>query len=472
MKKAASLLLTVAILLTVASCGSAEKSESQPQIPDQIETIPINADSERSEGTTADSEKVEDPITSPGTFRKEGTIEECVMYEGNGVRLTAKSLNFEKRRAELKVLVENTIDKDRTVISGSIGYSRNFVNGFMINGAYINCDVSAGNSAEEIISFDYDDLMLRGITEIREFALSFYVEDEEGEDHYTDECVVKTSLYTDGKYDESAYQKAISESGMWRSFGYEVLAFSNKEVYDTQGLSVASTAVVKDSDGNESIVLEAVNSIDHALSLKVENIAVNGLTVEDSTWSRDDVSAGKRALVFIHTDRLLDERVANDLGISEIGKIDMGLVTYDDIRRDLNDPVTVTVSVNGAVSDFDKSGKEIYNSNNIIIVAKEFTKSGEDYDDDLYLTIIVENHSDKEIRLDDSYDSLYINTMKADYLFQSVTVAPGSTAYGELRVDKSDSVQSPEDIKKVEFEIEIKDENYHEIDTKKLFIEY
>ncbi len=48
----------------------------------------------------------------------------------------------------LNLTIENNSDKDLSFTSGSMGYGCNAINGYMIQGGYMNADVSAGKNTK------------------------------------------------------------------------------------------------------------------------------------------------------------------------------------------------------------------------------------------------------------------------------------------------------------------------------------
>ena len=119
-------------------------------------------------GNTQDSEKT---LTSKkdnfgitlGKFSKKATIEEKVLYDKDNVKITATNLEYGEEAANLKLKIENNSKKKLTFSAGTMGYGVNAINGFMVSGGYLNCEADAGESIDEEMSFDYEELILLGI---------------------------------------------------------------------------------------------------------------------------------------------------------------------------------------------------------------------------------------------------------------------------------------------------------------------
>ena len=143
MRKIISLMLALLLVLSLAACGSTNESggtdtpTSTPATDSQPETDSGN-----------DDPQIE---VEPHEFKKTATIEETVLVDESGVKITAKELTYGNYAAELTLVIENNSDKDLSFIANSIGYSCNSINGYMVPEGYLNCDVAAGKKANDTI---------------------------------------------------------------------------------------------------------------------------------------------------------------------------------------------------------------------------------------------------------------------------------------------------------------------------------
>lgn len=88
-----------------------------------------------------------------------------------------------------------------------MGYGVNAINGFMVSGGYLNCEADAGESIDEEMSFDYEELILLGMKEIADIRVGFTISDEDFNNIYTKPVQIKTSLAD--SYDYSKNSKTI-----------------------------------------------------------------------------------------------------------------------------------------------------------------------------------------------------------------------------------------------------------------------
>ena len=110
------------------------------------------------------------------------------------VRITADNLTYSAYQSTMDLLIENNSDQDLSVISGSIGYSCNAVNGYTVSSMYVNENVSAGMKVNTSISISNEELEALGITDIAELEIGFQVKTSDYQDYLTTDPVkIKSS---------------------------------------------------------------------------------------------------------------------------------------------------------------------------------------------------------------------------------------------------------------------------------------
>ncbi|MBQ9248485.1 MAG: hypothetical protein IJ171_07870, partial [Ruminococcus sp.] len=136
-----------------------------------------------SKADTASSDNSDSKSNSKGSddilpvFDKSGTIEETHMADVFDVSITATGLTYTNSSAELSLKLENKSDAKRKVLSGTTGYGCTSVNGYMVHGGYMSCELDPGASAEDKVSFSYTELYLLGINKIADIGIGFSVSD-------------------------------------------------------------------------------------------------------------------------------------------------------------------------------------------------------------------------------------------------------------------------------------------------------
>ena len=440
-----SMLLAVTLLATLAAC-------SDPATP--------NTPAEESPGKNSSSDNSGDQLTQVdetlGLFNVDATLEETVMVDEGGVKITATGLTYTDYSVDLDLTIENNSGKTLSFVSGSLGYSCNSINGYMVNDGYLNCDVSDGKKANDSISFNYDTLMLYGIDEIADMEIGFSMTDEEYNTIYSGPRQLKTSAYDTHNYSADHYQETITSHAAMSTYGYEMTCFSNDALYDENGVKLLSSGIMKNGDGETVLLLELENTTDSMVYLSASDIGINGLVVNSSIWSNDAVNSGKRCIVEVLLSSVFDPAYWSVYGITDIGSVSLSLGQRNEDGLEIATEIPVEIVIPGVSAEFDTTGTEVYNDNGLRIVTKAVLADPSDHSANLYVLL-----------LDDVYDSLSVNGYMTEYSYYSQELEDGGAAALVIQLRESsleeNQISSPSDIQEIEIGFEIK-EGYTAID--------
>ena len=463
MKKILSILLALLLLISMTACDtSSNNTDNNDSGNTFVDSQPAT------DGAGADKNDDAQVTVNPREFNKSATIEETVLVDEYGVKITAKELTYGNYAAELTLVIENNSDKDLSFIANSVGYSCNSVNGYMVPDGYLNCDVAAGKKANDTISISYDTLMLYGIFEIADIEIGFDISDDNYNHTYTGPRTIQTTAVDSYNYKTPCYRENIAGKESQAEYDYSVPYFSADAVYEESGLVIASQAVMDNKDGDSILLLEIVNTTDEIVGVSTTNIDINGLRVCVSSWSYDSINPGKTAIVDIDLSSVLEPEYWEIYGIAEVGNVALKVSFKDGDSNEVADPAHISIDIPGAESTFSMEGTEIYNDNGIRIVSKGVFADPSEYSDDLHILLVAENTSGKTLALHDVYDSLSINDYMATYSFYTTTMEDGSYVMIDILLwgyGLDDiNISEPSEVKTVEFSLSIKDQNYKEVD--------
>ena len=254
-------------------------------------------------------------------FNTEATIEPTVIYDENGVRITADQLTYDNFSAELSLAFENGSDKKLSFISGSAGYHVNSVDGYMIDVGYVNCEVEAGQSATDALTFDFNELNIYGITEIADMEIGFDISDDEYNSVYTGPVQIKTSAAESYDYTVNTYQEILNNGAFENAFNSTVNYFSDDDLYSNYNICVTSVALMTNSDGEPVLMFEIENNSQSEVVVSINDVSINGNIVREDHWSSDNINAGKKRLVDLQLTDLADGYEGDFSGISNASSI-------------------------------------------------------------------------------------------------------------------------------------------------------
>ena len=276
-------LLLVFVMVFATACGG-DGEIKQP--------ANVNGDSSgetNGTGTSNDS----------GSSDEEVTIAETVLYEADGIKVTAKSLADGLFGTEVKLLIENDSSKNILITSSSVS-----ANGYMMPTAALYAEVAAGKKANESLTLMSSELDQCGIETLAE--LQFYLQIQDPE---TWETIKTTDLITLAT-SASGYAQPVDDSG-------DVL-------YNENGYKVVCKGLKQDIIWDGTVVFYMENNSNKAVSIYAENVSVNGFMQEVGLWS--DLRPSTKMIDGMSMIDLSDLEITN---IDEIKTIEFNLRIVD-----------------------------------------------------------------------------------------------------------------------------------------------
>lgn len=268
-----ALLLVLVMLLTTACSGSGEVKQ-----PAKVNADPGVHTGEETAGNSSGNDQESDAA--------EITVAETVLYEANGVKVTATGYENGWMGPEIKILVENNSSGNVLVTSDSVS-----VNGYMMPFASLYAEVAAGKKANESLSIMSSELDQSGIEIVAEMQFYLQIQDPE-----TWETVATSDLLT-LTTSAAPFVQPADDSG-------DVL-------FDSNGVRIVCKGLKQDIIWDGTVVFYMENNSGREISIYAENVSVNGFMQDVGLWS--DLRPGTR---------LIDGMSMIDLSDLEIESID------------------------------------------------------------------------------------------------------------------------------------------------------
>lgn len=250
MKKSLVFLLAIIMLFVFAGCTSPAASSSQP-----VQSVSVSSEPQAS--------------TSAAAPAGDATIEEMVLVDQDGIKITALSLDLDNTFGpELKVLVENNTDKAITVQVRDVS-----INGMMVDSIF-SCDVEPGKKSNSAITFMGSSLEKNGIVDIGTIELKFHAFNSDSHDLVfdTEDIVIETSLA--GAVGQSTPESATV-------------------IYDQDGIKISFVAFDPEAFMGLEVKFIIENNTDTAITVQARDTSINGFMVDGIMSS--EVMPGKTA---------------------------------------------------------------------------------------------------------------------------------------------------------------------------------
>ena len=286
----------VAVIIIAAALGGGKDKPKDEVKEDQ--TIDANSDS------------------VSATEEATATIEEQVLVEQDGIKITAKDITYDSSfmGSSLNLIIENTSDKTITVQARDVS-----VNGYMLN-PIMSADIAPGKTANDDILFLSSELEENGIEAIANIEAKFTAFSTENfESLFTTDTVrIETSASgTEGSGHPADAQVAFENSGVTIYY---------KEISNDDWLGTGVKVFVE-------------NSSEQAITVQTRDMSVNGYMI-DGIFSCD-VMPGKAANDSI----TLLQSYLDENGIESIDSVEVKFVIIDkDSFSEIatSDPVTLS----------------------------------------------------------------------------------------------------------------------------------
>ena len=282
-------LLALVMVLSTA-CSSSEKT--QPS--DGSSSV------EEDDGESSSVEQIPDG---------EITIAETVLYEAEGVTITATGYEESWSGPQIKIVVENDTKQNLLVTVQSLS-----VNGYMMPTASLYAQVAAGKKTNDAISLLSSELEQAGIDTIAN--LQFYLKIADSDSYDT---LISSDLIT---LDTSAagYQQPVDDSGV--------------VLYEENGIRIISRGLQQSPIWDGTLVFLMENNSGEPITISAENVSVNGFMEDVSLWS--DLRDGTRLIDGMY---LLD---LSDLKLESIEDVENIELNFRIIHSDTWDEIVTT----------------------------------------------------------------------------------------------------------------------------------
>lgn len=240
------------------------------------------------------------------------TIAETVLYEAEGVTITATGYEESWSGPQIKIVVENDTKQNLLVTVQSLS-----VNGYMMPTASLYAQVAAGKKTNDAISLLSSELEQAGIDTIAN--LQFYLKIADSDSYDT---LISSDLIT---LDTSAagYQQPVDDSG-------EVL-------YEENGIRIISRGLQQSPIWDGTFVFLMENNSGEPITISAENVSVNGFMEDVSLWS--DLRDGTRLIDGMY---LLD---LSDQGLESIEDVESIELNFRIIHSDTWEEIVTTDAI-------------------------------------------------------------------------------------------------------------------------------
>ena len=308
-KKCVALVLCFTLFATMAIGSGSSDSGNKKDVVSSTEsgTNPAN------DPSTADTEAKSNTENDANTASVP-TIEEQVLIDTNGIKITAKEYLTDKIWGDgIKLLIENSSDTDYTV-----GCDALIVNDYMITDLF-SSKVAAGKNANETMYLSSTGLKAAGIESVGKVEMYFHASDAEYNMVFKNEYAeIHTSEYDN-------MDTTPNDAGT--------------ELYSADGIRIVGKTVDENSFWGSAILLYIENNSGKSVGINVDDMSINGFMI--TPYFSTTVYDGKKALEDI---TILSNQLEEN-GIESIDNVELKFHIYSsDTYETIADTEPITFS--------------------------------------------------------------------------------------------------------------------------------
>lgn len=237
-----------------------------------------------------------------------------ILYEGDGLKVTADSIGIRLGSPAVAITVENNTDRDITVNSSVV-----FVNDYLLPMASFYRETEAGKTAQAYLTLDKENLTESGIDTVAEIVMGMHIYDSES---YSD-----VAPYTVAHMKTQAYglEQPVDDSGtlIWEEGKVRIL--------------FREAAVDEYGDAEVKFFVESME--DHTVFVGTEAVYFNGQEVGGLLWS--ELLPSTRAVDSIYVFNLADTGIEKT---EDLKQIDLELSiqngeTWETVTKNVSIPI-------------------------------------------------------------------------------------------------------------------------------------
>lgn len=306
-------ILLVFMMVISTACGVSNEVK-QPASVDGDSSVTVAIPNDNEDETVGSNSATEETVADDAD-NVEISIAETVLYDADGIVVTATGYEEDWMGPTVKVLVENNTTKNVLITVESMS-----VNGFMMPYASMYAEVAAGKKANESISFSSSSLEQAGIDTIAEMQFHLDISDADSWDTLatSDLLTLNTSVVD--------FTQPVDDSG--------------DVIYDANGIKVVCKGLKQDVIWDGTVVFYMENNSGKPITVYAENVSVNGFMENASLWS--DLRDGTKIVDGLSLLNLSDLELES---IDEVENIEFNLRITNSDSWDLIDTTDV-ISLN------------------------------------------------------------------------------------------------------------------------------
>ena len=307
--KSIRVIFTIWLVLLACLVGCSKEKDSK-KVDNNDAKIMNNESNKKNktkkEKVDKENKDIKEKALELGDFSTIPTIKDTVVVDEKDVKVIVKNLRYNSYEAMVDICVENNRNKKIFVTAGTMRYSCNAINHFMLEDGFLNLDVPKEESATDGVTFNIKNMSMLGITKISDIYIGFSIEDEDNKIIYEGGKIIKTSEYEEYNAKKDSYIDIIKNGILEKEFDCKILKIKDKKIKLKDGVDIVSQVFVENKEKKKSVFVEFENSSKKHRQVSIGDVDINSTNVFDNIVDSETMMPNSRVVIEMSVDDLLE----------------------------------------------------------------------------------------------------------------------------------------------------------------------
>lgn len=289
--------------------------------------------------------------TSVQEIDRDVSIEKTTLIDIPEATISADSISFQNDSLKLTLTMTNKTSKPISIQAGTLGFSANYINNYMVDDGYIGTDLEPNESKTADVFFNSNLFKMFGINKIGEIGIGITIKNNQTSKDYSkvnydlihrEVVSIKTSQYDSVDMNVDTYPEAITNEDLLHTLDLTILKFSKENSFDQNGISIKSLGLFKNTDGETSVALEIQNTNNLLVSANASDVTINNEMAYEGSWIGEAIALNKIAVMVITLNDVVnmaqDNENIQNIDLENISTVGIKFTVFDENSNTIVSP--------------------------------------------------------------------------------------------------------------------------------------
>lgn len=285
--------------------------------------------------------------TSVQEIDRDVSIEKTTLIDIPEATISADSISFQNDSLKLMLTMTNKTSKPISIQAGTLGFSANYINNYMVDDGYIGTDLEPNESKTADVFFNSNLFKMFGINK----GIGITIKNNQTSKDYSkvnynlihrEVVSIKTSQYDSVDMNVDTYPEAITNEDLLHTLDLTILKFSKEDSFDQNGISIKSLGLFKNTDGETSVALEIQNTNNLLVSANASDVTINNEMAYEGSWIGEAIAPNKIAVMVITLNDVVsmaqDNENIQNIDLENISTVGIKFTVFDENSNTIVSP--------------------------------------------------------------------------------------------------------------------------------------